>query len=348
MFWALVLGWKNVRPPDPSERDAVPISVIIAARNEAPNLPGLLHDLLGQNYASYEVILLLDRCTDNSLPIASSFHKQDSRLRIVTINEVPEGWSPKKWVITQGVQQAKYELLAFTDADCRMGENWLAEVSKHADKCELVLGLGVYEKEKGILNYLIQYETLYTAFQYVGAASLGVPYMAVGRNLAYQKSFFLKNEGFKGVEHKLSGDDDLLVNAYATNATTSCMISPESYTVSVPKRSFLSWFQQKRRHVSASPSYSLRSKVLLAAFHMSQMWFYMGILLTLFLGLTVSAVFTLYICRLIVCGAGWYVIRKKIPRASILPLYPMLDLGMFLYYLLIVPMGLILTPEWKK
>ncbi|MEM7514882.1 MAG: hypothetical protein AAF388_28405, partial [Bacteroidota bacterium] len=111
---------------------------------------------------------------------------------------------------------------------------------------------------------------------------------------------------------------------------------------------FSSWYQQKLRHVSASPSYSLSSKMLLAVFHMSQMWFYMGILLTLMLGLTVSTVFTLYISRLIVCGAGWYVIRKKIPRSSILPLYPILDLGMFLYYLLIVPMGLILTPEWKK
>ncbi|MEM7509525.1 MAG: glycosyltransferase, partial [Bacteroidota bacterium] len=295
MFWALVLGWKNIQSPDTSEHNPIPISVIVAARNEALNLPGLLHDLLEQNYASYEIILLLDRCTDDSLTIAQRFQGKDPRLRIIPITEVPDGWSPKKWVITQGIEQAQNDLLAFTDADCRMGKNWLTEICKHADKHELVLGLGLYEKEPGLLNSLIQYETLYTAFQYIGAASLGFPYMAVGRNLAYRKSFFHDNEGFKGVEHKLSGDDDLLVNAYAQKATTSCMLRPESHTISVPKKSFSSWYQQKLRHVSASPSYSLSSKLLLAVFHMSQMWFYMGILLTLMLGLTVSTVFTLYI-----------------------------------------------------
>src|SRR5664280_2408902 len=40
----------------------------------------------------------------------------------------------------------------------------------------------------------------------------GVPYMGVGRNLAYRRSVFFSNKGFGSHNHVVSGDDDLLVN----------------------------------------------------------------------------------------------------------------------------------------
>jgi hypothetical protein len=48
-----------------------------------------------------------------------------------------------------------------------------------------------YEKiEKSFLNKLIRFETLLTAIQYFSWAKAGLPYMGVGRNLAYKKRVF--------------------------------------------------------------------------------------------------------------------------------------------------------------
>ncbi len=56
--------------------------------------------------------------------------------------------------------------------------------------------------------------------QYLGMAIRGVPYMGVGRNMAYRRSVFFANKGFGSHKHVVSGDDDLLVNNIAKGENT--------------------------------------------------------------------------------------------------------------------------------
>ena len=51
-------------------------------------------------------------------------------------------------------------------------------------------------RTKGFLNKYIRYDTVFIAMQYLGMAIRGIPYMGVGRNLAYRKDEFFKNKGF--------------------------------------------------------------------------------------------------------------------------------------------------------
>ena len=76
-------------------------------------------------------------------------------------------------------------------------KNWLAGTVKAFDKeTEIVLGYGAYLNEKGLINKLIRMDTFRIGMQYLALAEAGMPYMGVGRNLAYRKSFFLKQKGF--------------------------------------------------------------------------------------------------------------------------------------------------------
>ena len=43
------------------------VSIIVAARNELQNLQILIPQLLDQDYPHYNVVVGLDRCTDNSV-----------------------------------------------------------------------------------------------------------------------------------------------------------------------------------------------------------------------------------------------------------------------------------------
>lgn len=340
-------GW--FRPISSPEHIQPPLTVIVAARNEADNLRELLPLLIQQHYPHFEIIIALDRCTDESLFVLEEFEAAHLILRHLVIHDLPADWAGKKWALTQAIETARHEHLVFTDADCRMGPKWLSEVAAHwGEQTEVVLGLGPYPRYPGWLNRFIRFETFYAAFQYIGLAQNGIPYMAVGRNLAYRKSFFTRNGGFAAFQDRLSGDDDLLINAYAHAAGTQVMISPESSVTSEPKRTFTDWLSQKKRHLSASAKYSRRSQFILGAFHLSHLCFYAGILISLSLGPTASLPLSLYIGRI---GLSWAIFgftNRNIQMRGLLAYYPILDLLFFVYNLSVVPAGIMTQPEWKK
>ncbi|MDX2246736.1 MAG: glycosyltransferase [Bacteroidia bacterium] len=340
----ILRGWlcipeKQIKPSD------LPLSVIIAAHNEVENLKKFLPHVLRQNYRDYEVVLVLDRSNDGSKEWLAELN--NSRLSSVIISETPEGWAPKKWALTQGIEAAKNEHLVFTDADCQPQENWLSEVAGHfTGNTELVLGIGPYFQYPGLLNAFIQFETAYAAFQYVGLAVNGFPYMGVGRNIAYTRSFFQRNGGFRKFKDKLSGDDDLLVNAFARKENTTVMVSEKSKVFSEPKHTFYTWFRQKLRHISASTDYSSPTKIILGIFHLSHLGFYLFGLLLCMTNLTGWAFFSLYILKMGISGVMFAQVAVKIGMRRIIWAYPVLDFLFFIYNLSAVPIGLIRKPSW--
>src|SRR5690606_16465016 len=80
-----------------------------------------------------------------------------------------------------------------------------------------VLGFGDYEPHSTLLNKWIRWETLHTYLQYTTYAQSNIPYMGVGRNIAYPKSSYfdtIQNQDFlKTYTSVPSGDDDLLLQA---------------------------------------------------------------------------------------------------------------------------------------
>lgn len=341
------LTWKIRRYVPPVVSGPLPgVSVIVAAHNEAERLPGLLQALSSQQYPEFEVIIALDRCTDESPAAVQA--TGDPRIRGVVIAETPTGWTGKKWALNQAIREARHAHLAFTDADCTMGQNWLAQLAgMWSERTAVVIGLGAYTYAPGWLNRLIRWETFHTAFLMTGMAIAGLPYMAVGRNLAYRKDFFEKNGGFQAFKARLSGDDDLLVNAFARKGAVEVAFHPDSVTFSEPKTSWKSWVRQKLRHVSGSTAYTFRSKLSLALFHGSHVLFYLCLGINLFQQQTGWGVFTLYFLRMACSWMLFLSVRKKMPEKSMLAWFPVLDLMTLIYNLTLVPMGLIKTPKWN-
>ncbi|MCH7938700.1 MAG: glycosyltransferase, partial [Candidatus Marinimicrobia bacterium] len=78
------------------------VSVIVAARNEAQNLPGLLDSLRIQSYPAdrLELIVVDDGSTDDTYSILSQHTTRMTNLVPLQVTEVPAGWSPRKWALT--------------------------------------------------------------------------------------------------------------------------------------------------------------------------------------------------------------------------------------------------------
>lgn len=283
------------------------------------------------------------------MAIAAQHQLHYPHLQIVPIQEVPEGWSPKKWALQKGITHATHQQLLFTDADCEVTPRWIeGMISYGQPHTEIILGIGRYHEAMGLLNRFVQFETFFTAFQYVGFAELGMPYMAVGRNLAYTKSFFNRNQGFEQFKHYVSGDDDLLINAFAKAEHISSAIEPYTTTLSVPPSTWETWWQQKTRHVSASPGYRWQTKWWLSLFHLSHVWFYLGIIVTWHANSEPTLIGLIFLLRMIISGliARW--LYRRLRYRSNWGWWAILDFLYFLYNLSVVPVGLIKKPSWRK
>ena len=260
-----------------------PVSVIVCARNEAENLNKFLPAILEQDYPVYEVIVVNDCSEDNSYDVLGKYLQKYPHLKLSTVNKDPRFTHNKKFAQFIGIKAATNDILLFTDADCKPeSDKWIARMTSHFDiPTDFVLGYGGYFKEKGILNKYIRYDTLTIAIQYLGMAIRGIPYMGVGRNLAYRRSLFFNNKGFGNYNHVISGDDDLFVNSNAVKKNTRVEFRIESHTRSIPCSSFREWLSQKKRHFTTAPYYKLKDKFLLVPEPVSRLLFYISFIILL-------------------------------------------------------------------
>ena len=239
-----------------SKRPNLKVSVIICAKNEEKNLKKNLGHVLQQKYDTFEVLVLDDHSTDGSHEVIKNFQKEFPNLRYVKASEEIKDKAGKKWAITEAIQQAKYDYLLFTDADCRPSSLvWIEEMmSKFTNRAEIILGVGHYYQSSKPFSRLIQYETLFTALQYLGMAHAGKPYMGVGRNLAYKRSVF--NEDLMKSEDIATGDDDLFLQKVMNTENTEICINVKANTYSAPPLTYKLWLMQKMRHMSAGKYYT--------------------------------------------------------------------------------------------
>jgi cellulose synthase/poly-beta-1,6-N-acetylglucosamine synthase-like glycosyltransferase len=175
-----------------SDHDLPPVTIIIAARNEADNLFENLPFILEQHYPQFEVIVINHQSVDDSSHLLNAYTRQYPNLRVIEVNRNHHLRPGKKLPITLGIKGAKYDHLLLTDADCRpASNNWLRSMSSHfIPGKEIVLGYGPYNKKKGFINRLIRFDTAWIAMNYFSMALSRLPYMGVGRNLAYSKDLF--------------------------------------------------------------------------------------------------------------------------------------------------------------
>ncbi len=326
-----------------------PVSIVICARNEAENLEKNLHRILNQNYRSYEVVVVDDASTDATPNILLNFHIKYPILRIVTVCDKPVE-SGKKFALAQGIKAARYDVLLLTDADCiPESTDWIQEMTRPLnDQVSIVLGYAPYRRAKSFLNKWARYETLLTAYQYFSFALAGMPYMGVGRNLLYRKELFRQANGFSQHEHLLSGDDDLFINQVAHASNVGVVIKKEAFVYSDAKNTWVDYYRQKARHLTAGRHYQRKHQLLLGLYSSSHFLHYTGGLVLIFDFSTIFVVAIIYLVRISLVISISRLLLKQLNDTPLLKWTPILDAALACFYLVFFPVLLIgNTDRWK-
>ena len=250
-------GRSTVNPPPR-------VSVLIAARNESEGIRATLDSVLDQDYAGvWDVWVADDRSTDDTPQILEEYRaRHPERLHILTINDLPEGVSPKKHAISKMIEACEGDILCLTDADCIVQREWLTGILREFEPgIELVAGHSYIPTVPGKSPFIICMQAVETLiYRVAGTAGLAMhlPLTSTGNNLAYRKDFFKSVNGFENVIKIQSGDDDLLMQKLATDrpfAMRYC-ITPSTFVTTNGKETLKELWEQRKRWASKTIYYS--------------------------------------------------------------------------------------------
>ena len=350
LFYSLVFGkLAYSREPHYEPDEYPPVSVIICAKNEAENLKKNLKVVLIQNYPNFEVIIVNDQSTDNTVEVISEYFDRNENLRLFNIKPGEKPLPGKKFALKTGIEKATHDIIVVTDADCKpFSAHWLEHlVGSYLSDTDFVLGYSPFYKAPTLLNKVARYENIMTAMQYLSFAKVGMPYMGVGRNMSFKKELFGKWDVSKG-KNLRGGDDDLFVNALAKARNTELCLHKDSFTYSEAKKTWGEWIRQKTRHVSTGTEYKFKHKLVLFLFALSNFLFY-----TTFAVLCIKA----FILPIVLLSLGLVMFTKYVVTAKINTKLQQSDLTIWFFimdplyvvYLLLIFMLTIFrpNPEWK-
>ena len=239
---------------------------------------------LGAKAAQYDYLLLTDAdCRPESTHWISEMMKGFAQPSVSAAVSHRSGLSAQQSVSAAVSQRSGQSAQQSVSAAVSQRSGLSAQRSV-SEAVTIVLGFGAYFAKPGLLNRMIQFDTLFNGLQYLGMAACGHPYMGVGRNLAYSKRLFFQQGGFYHLMTSKAGDDDLFVNRVATAANTAVVCTPDSLTWSVPKTNLTDWFRQKRRHLSVAPKYKSSSKFRLTLEPLTRGLLYAALIILVVLG----------------------------------------------------------------
>lgn len=257
-------------------KELPPLSVVICARNESENLRRFLPSVLEQDYPEFEVIVINDGSTDESEAVLSAFEEKYQHLYHSFTPENARYISRKKLALTLGIKASKYDWLVFTEANCMPESNqWLRMMARNfTPHTQIVLGYSGYERGKGWLHKRVSFDALFTALRYLGFALAGMPYMGIGRNLAYRKELFFKQKGYSTHLNLQRGEDDLFINQIANADNTRVETDARAIMRMQPVERYKEWKEEKVSYMATARYFKGAQRLLLGFETFTRLLFY--------------------------------------------------------------------------
>jgi len=115
------------------------VSILIPARNEESTIGNLLKSIQLQDYQNYEVIVLDDSSSDDTLDVVEKYCHLDQRFKVIQGLPLPVDWLGKNWACHQLSQKASGAYFLFLDADVTIDSGFINSCVVNAQQNKLAL-----------------------------------------------------------------------------------------------------------------------------------------------------------------------------------------------------------------
>ena len=276
------------------------VSILVPARNEEKRIGKCLDSILLQDYPKekMEIIVIDDASTDATAEIAGAKTLNGMAVKIIRQKEKERGKAPKKQAIQRGIEESKGEIVFTIDADCVAEPHWVSSMLKYFGKdTGVVFGWVGIASEQDFFHKIQSLEYISWVGVAVGFAGLGAPTMCNANNLAYRKKAYHEVNGFEGIDHIQSGDDELLMQKIKDQTHWRVSFCSQSINYTAPCNTVHSFINQRIRWASKGFVYKriwLQALLFLlflyylsfpalfaGSFFFPQLWIHLGIFLLL-------------------------------------------------------------------
>ena len=351
------VGWYRLRAYRPGEVSTLQtrISVIVPARNESRNIPGLLVDLLNQTFPKtlFEVLIVDDHSTDDTADLVEKFIEEhpDLHLKLLRLTSEKKATAFKKRAIGAAIRVSSGDLIVSTDADCRLGERWLETITAfyEAHKPKMIVGPVSFHNESSMFEKMQTEEFLSLIAITGGAIRMGHPIMCNGANLAYEKAAFEEAGGFGGTRFS-SGDDVFLMlrirKLFGSNAIRF-LKNREALVHTEARKKLSDFLQQRTRWASKNKGYEFNILAVSFTVYMVNLLILAGMVHFILYPAWWPALLTMLVIKVLIdfpilIGIGNFVKRPGIISYSV----PLVVLYPF-YIVLVGALGILGNYQWK-
>lgn len=260
-FYALIIlkyarGWHYIKPyRSLLTSHSIPVSIVVACRNEENAIAQLLDSLVNQNYLKKhtEIIIIDDHSEDCTVKIIQKYIDRYSYIKLFKLTNNVYG---KKAALNLAIKKATNDLILTTDADCTMSINWIKTFvdyySNH--KSKLIVG-PVILKHNNLFQKVQTLEFMSLVGSGAGAIGIKRPIMNNGANLFFEKSLYAESDQHQEIA---SGDDIFLLlhTKKKHRNTINFLKSKDAIVYTNPTNSLKQFFNQRIRWTSKSKAYN--------------------------------------------------------------------------------------------
>lgn len=173
------------------------ISICITTFNEEGNISALLDSLLTQSRKPSEIVIVDGGSTDKTIEIIRHYQKKDGRIKLLT-----EKCSRARGR-NLGVEIAKGEIIAITDAGCIARKDWLENITQPFNEPRIDISAGFYRMTgKNLVSHAMG------VFLGVTPRKFNIKFLPSARSMAFRKSAWEAVGGFPEGKGNSAEDTD--------------------------------------------------------------------------------------------------------------------------------------------
>jgi chlorobactene glucosyltransferase len=217
-FYFLILAITNIVQmkmhtfPAREVRGGPMVSVLVPVRNEEENVERCLNSLCDQTYQNYEILVIDDNSTDTTPDILRRMSRNNPKIRIFSGKALPDSWFGKPYALQQLSDEARGDILIFTDADTthRPSSISWAVTNINSSKADLIsgyVGQTLLTFGERVTVPLVFFLTGFVIPLWMNRLSkLSFFSAAIGQFIAIKKSVFSEIGGFEAIKKRTSED----------------------------------------------------------------------------------------------------------------------------------------------
>jgi cellulose synthase/poly-beta-1,6-N-acetylglucosamine synthase-like glycosyltransferase len=273
------------------------VSVIVPARNEEKTISECLLAISANTYPKnkYEIIAIDDRSDDNTRKLMETLLDQIPNLKIKILKEdrKEENLKGKPGAIQSIIDEAKGDILLFTDADCKPSPKWI-ETMVRGFKDDGIGLISSFTNVSGnrIFDRLQSLEWLY--LNAIGSAAVGwnKPMSCFGNNLAVRKADFDAVGGYKKIKFSVTEDLALLHAIHSSGKKVRYLPHSDSLVFTKPNETIADYLRQHHRWAVGAKDIGMLSFL----FVLTSVAMWLSLILSLVMQVLILAI-SVFVCR---------------------------------------------------